>query len=258
MPEAVKYEVVDDHIALVTINRPEARNSVNADVANSLESIVDRTNNDPRIRACILTGEGDKAFSAGADLKTVRAGGVKTIRTERGGFAGFVFADRRKVWIAAVNGFALGGGFEMVLACDMVVADPTAQLGLPEVKRGLMALAGGLIRLPRTIPKAVAYEAIVTGEPFAAQRAYELGLVNRISEPGRVVEQALELTRSVSRNSPIAVQESIRIARNRNELKEDALIALGLSAREDLEKTDDYAEGLRAFAEKRGPNWTGR
>ena len=140
----------------------------------------------------------------------------------------------------------------------MVVADPTAQLGLPEVKRSLMALAGGLIRLPRTIPKAVAYEAIVTGEPFAAQRAYELGLVNRISEPGRVIEHALELARSVSRNSPIAVQESIRIARNRNELKEDALIALGLSAREYLEKTDDYAEGLRAFAEKRAPNWTGR
>lgn len=258
MSEAVKYDIVEGHIALVTINRPEARNSVNADVANGLEAIVDRTNDDPRVRACILTGEGDKAFSAGADLKTVRAGGVKTIRTERGGFAGFVFAERRKVWIAAVNGFALGGGFEMALACDMVVADPTAQLGLPEVKRGLMALAGGLIRLPRTIPKAIAYEAIATGEPFTAQRAYELGLVNRVSEPGCVVESALELARSISRSSPIAVQESLRIARNRDELDENALIALGLRAREDLEKTEDYIEGIRAFAEKRSPNWAGR
>lgn len=258
MHNAVKYEVVNEHIALVTINRPEARNAVNGDVAAGLEAAVDQTNDDPRIRVCVLTGEGDKAFCAGADLKAVRAGEVKSIRTQRGGFAGFVFADRRKIWIAAVNGFALGGGLEITLACDMAVVDPAAQLGLPEVKRGLMALAGGLVRLPRAIPKAIAYEAVATGEPFSAQRAFELGLVNYVSAPGRAVERALELARSIAANSPIAVQQSMRIARNRGELAEHELIDLGMRARSDLEQTDDYAEGLRAFAEKRKPNWTGR
>lgn len=258
MSNAVRYEVVDGHIALVTINRPEARNAVDQEVATGLEAIVERTNDDPDIRVCVLTGAGDKAFCAGADLKTVRAGGVTTIRTKKGGFAGFVFADRRKIWIAAVNGFALGGGLEITLACDMAVADPTAQLGLPEVKRGLMALAGGLVRLPRAIPKAIALEAIATGRPFTAQRAFELGLVNHVSAPGGAVERALELAREIAANSPIAVQESMRIARNRNELTEEALIEIGHDARASLEKTDDYAEGLRAFAEKRAPNWTGR
>jgi len=258
MSKAVTYTVVDDSIAVVTINRPEARNAVNAEVAQGIEEAVDRTNTDAKIRVCILTGAGDKSFCAGADLKTVRAGEVASIRTERGGFGGFVFAERRKVWIAAVNGFALGGGCEFALACDMIVADPSAQFGLPEVKRGLMALAGGLVRLPRNIPKAIALEAIATGEPFTAQRAWQLGLVNHVSKPGQVLDRAVLLAQAVASNSPIAVQESLKIARNTIEVPEVELIARGMVARADLEKTEDYAEGLRAFAEKRAPNWQGR
>ncbi|ARB47162.1 enoyl-CoA hydratase-related protein [Alloalcanivorax xenomutans] len=258
MSKAVTFELVEHHIALVTLNRPEARNAVNGDVAAQLEAIVERTNEDPAIRACILTGAGDQAFCAGADLKAVKAGLVATLRTEKGNFAGFVTAPRHKPWIAAVNGFALGGGCEMVLACDMAVADPGARLGLPEVKRGLMALAGGLVRLPRAIPRAIAFEVIATGEPLSAQRAREAGLVNTLSAPGQVVETALDLARKVIANSPIAVQESLRIARNQGELSEPELLAAGMKARAELEKTHDYAEGLRAFAEKRLPDWQGR
>lgn len=257
MSDAVRYELIDSNIALVTINRPQARNAVNADVARAIEEIVERTNADPAIHVCIITGEGQDAFCAGADLKTVAAGEVASLRTSKGGFGGFVFAQREKIWIAAINGFALGGGCEIALACDMAIADPSAQIGLPEVRRGVMALAGGLVRLPRSIPRAIALEAISTGNPFSAERAYQLGLINHVSAPGKVVERAIALARDITRNSPIAVRESVRIARNDSELTEVELIELGMRARADLEKTEDYAEGLRAFVEKRPPKWRG-
>ncbi|NQD97146.1 enoyl-CoA hydratase, partial [Pseudomonas sp. CrR25] len=174
-------------------NRPAARNAVNTEVAQALDAIVQRTENDPEIRVVVLTASGDQVFCAGADLKVVAAGNVDSLFTEEGGFAGFVESQRSKPWIAAVNGLALAGGLEILLACDLLVASAHAAFGLPEVKRGLMALAGGLYRLPRALPRAVALELIVTGENLTAERAWQLGLVNHLVERERVLPKALAL-----------------------------------------------------------------
>ena len=168
---AVLFERAGAHVALVTINRPAARNAVNGAVAQGMEAAVRETEADPAIRAVVLTGAGDAAFCAGADLKEVSAGGGAALWTEGGGFAGFVFAPRTKLWIAAVNGAALAGGTEIALACDLVVAAESASFGLPEVKRGLIAAAGGLYRLPRALPRAIALELIATGGRIDARRA---------------------------------------------------------------------------------------
>ena len=167
---AVTLERLPDHVALVTLNRPEARNAVNGDVAQGLEAAIDATEADDDVWLVILTGSGDAAFCAGADLKAVSSGQGQGLRTERGGFAGFVHATRRKPWIAAINGPALAGGCEIALACELRVAVPTARFGLPEVKRGLVASAGGLYRLPRALPQALALEMILTGEPMPSVR----------------------------------------------------------------------------------------
>src|SRR3712207_6135663 len=166
--EAVLFELAAPHVALVTINRPDARNAVNGAVAQGLEAAVDRVERDPEIWAAVLTGAGPHAFCAGADLKEVSAGRSMTLSRERGGFAGFVRAERTKLWIAAAQGHALAGGLELLLACDLAVAAETATFGLPEVKRSLVAGAGGVFRLPRALPKAIALQMIATGEPVSA------------------------------------------------------------------------------------------
>ena len=177
---AVLFELAAPRVALVTINRPDARNAVNGAVAQGLEAAVERVEADPEIWAAVLTGAGPHAFCAGADLKEVSAGRSATLATEKGGFAGFVRAERSKLWIAAAQGHALAGGLELLLACDLAVAAETATFGLPEVKRSLVAAAGGVFRLPRALPKAVALQMIATGEPIPAARAAQLGLVNEV------------------------------------------------------------------------------
>jgi enoyl-CoA hydratase/carnithine racemase len=258
MSEAVLFEVVEPHIALVTINRPEARNAVNAAVAAGLEAAVDRAEADPDIWAVVLTGAGPHAFCAGADLKEVSAGRSAALATERHGFAGFVRAPRTKLWIAAAQGHALAGGLELLLACDMAIAAETATFGLPEVKRSLVAAAGGVFRLPRALPKAVALEMIATGEPIAASLALQHGLVNAVVPAAEVREAALGLARRVTANAPVAVRESLAIARQALVLDDEALWQMSREASARIKETEDFQEGPRAFVEKRPPRWVGR
>ncbi|GER17633.1 enoyl-CoA hydratase-related protein [Variovorax boronicumulans] len=257
---AVTVERLPGHVALVTIDRPEARNAVNGDVASGLEAAVDATEVDDDIRAVVLTGAGREAFCAGADLKEVSAGRGSALRTERGGFAGFVYRERSKPWIAAVNGKALAGGTELVLACDLVVAVRQAAFGLPEVLRGLIAAAGGLYRLPRAIPPNIALELILTAGQLDAERAHGFGLVNRlVADVEGLREAALALAAEIARNGPVAVRQSLRVAREANSgLDEAALRALTRDAFERVAASEDFKEGPRAFIEKRAPRWTGR
>ncbi|WP_176598992.1 MULTISPECIES: enoyl-CoA hydratase-related protein [Sphingobium] len=246
------------HVARVTINRPDARNAINGAVARALEQAVIETEADDEIRCVILTGAGDRAFCAGADLKEISAGRIGDLVTRNGGFAGFVRAPRQKPWIAAVNGVALAGGTEIVLSCDMSVVSDDAKLGLPEVKRGLAALASGLFRLPRALPRAIALELIATGEPISAARAHAFGLVNRVVAKTDVAAEALALAELIAANAPIAVRESLVIARDAYNRPEEDLEAAAAAMGKRLALTDDYKEGPRAFIEKRAPRWTGR
>ena len=253
-----------EHILLVTLNRPEARNAVNLAVTLALGDALEQAERDRGIWAVVLTGAGDKAFCAGADLKAVARGeSLIPADPERAawGFAGYVSHHVSKPTIAAVNGFALGGGTEIALASDLVVAADSASFGLPEVRRGIFAGAGGLFRLPAQIPKKVAMEMILTGEPITAQRALELGLVNRVVPQGQVVAAALDLAGKVIAGAPLAVQASKRVANGLSNGRVPAEAPLWeLSARESLalRRTADAAEGPRAFAEKRTPHWEAR
>ncbi len=254
----VTFERLPGHIALVTLNRPDARNAINADVAKALDAIVAETEADPDIWVVVLTGAGSGVFCAGADLKEISVGRGAELSTPRGGFAGFVYAERSKPWIAAVNGKAFAGGCEIVLACDLVVAAEDAALGLPEVLRGLIAAAGGLYRLPRALPPNLALEMIMTADPLDARRAHQHGMVNRLVPAEQVVDEALALAGRITRNAPLAVRESLRVARRANGFDEAELRALSKESRDRVAQSEDYKEGPRAFIEKREPRWTGR
>jgi enoyl-CoA hydratase/carnithine racemase len=219
---------------------------------------VHDTEKDPNVWVVILTGAGDIAFSAGADLKAVSQGGGSALGTAQGGFAGFVHQPRTKPWIAAVNGFALAGGCEIMLSCDLVVAVEEAAFGLPEVKRGLVAGAGGLYRLPRALPKAIALELIMTGAHFDAKRALHYGLVNRLVPRAQLMDEALKLANAICENAPIAVRESLRVARQALDHTDAELRDLSAVASRTVAATEDYKEGPRAFIEKRAPRWVGR
>ena len=255
---AVLIERLPDHVMLVTLNRPQARNAVNGDVATGLQAAVDQSEADADVWVVILTGTGHEAFSAGADLKALSNGQGAALRTERSGFAGFVHAQRSKPWIAAVNGPALAGGCEIALACDLIVAVPQSRFGLPEVKRGLVASAGGLYRLPRALPQAVALEMILTGEPLSAERALQYGMVNRLAEPEHLIDEARALAARITVNAPIAVRESLGVARHALDRTDAELQALSTQAQTRVMASDDFQEGPRAFIEKRAPRWTGR
>jgi enoyl-CoA hydratase/carnithine racemase len=254
--ESVLRETVAEHIDLITINRPDARNAVNGDVALGIAEAVEATENDPEVWVVVLTGAGDKAFCAGADLKAVARGGFDNIATSPGGFAGFIKQPRTKPWIAAVKGFALAGGFEIALACDLIVAAEESSFGLPEVKRGLMAAGGGLHRLSRAMPRALALELIMTGASFGARDAFLHGLVNRVVPQNRVIEEAVGLARLICENAPLAVRASLRVARQAFDLTDTELLVLSIEATRSLESTDDFKEGPLAFIEKRLPRWT--
>jgi crotonobetainyl-CoA hydratase len=252
------------HVLLVTMNRPEVRNAVDLAVTVALGDALEEAERERDVWAVVLTGAGDKAFCAGVDLKAVARGeSVLPAEPERAawGFAGYVSHHIGKPTIAAVNGFALGGGTEIALASDLVVAADSASFGLPEVRRGIFAGAGGLFRLPAQIPKKVAMEMILTGEPITAQRAFELGLVNRVVPQDQVVDAALDLAGKITANAPLAVQASKRVA---NGIRDGGVAAEAgpweLSRAEALvlRQTADAAEGPRAFAEKRGPRWEAR
>ncbi|HWH29795.1 MAG TPA: crotonase/enoyl-CoA hydratase family protein [Mycobacteriales bacterium] len=252
----VLYDV-DGRVATITLNRPDQRNAVNPELAVALEEATTRFEQDDDVWVAVLTGAGG-FFSAGADLKAIAAGRGRELATERGGFAGFVRLPRRKPVVAAVRGPALAGGTELVLACDLVVAGSDAAFGLPEVTRGIVAAAGGLFRLPRALPRAKALELILTGDRIDAAEAHRLGLVNRVVEPDDVLPTARALAERICRNAPVAVRESLAVARQASDLGEDDGWRLSAAAMERIRQTEDAAEGPRAFAEKREPRWTGR
>ncbi|TGE02290.1 enoyl-CoA hydratase-related protein [Methylobacterium nonmethylotrophicum] len=257
MAEPVLVERAGDHVAVVTLNRPQARNAVDSGLARALATAVAATEADDAVRAVVLAGAGP-VFCAGADLTVIAAGGADDLWTDEGGFAGFVHAARTKPWIAAVDGPALAGGCEIALACDLIVAGEGAEFGLPEVTRGLVAAAGGLYRLPRAIPKAVALELILTGARLEAARAHALGLVNRRVAAGAARDEAVALATVIAGNAPLAVRESLAVARMVPGSDEAGLRAASAAARARVQESEDYREGPRAFVEKRPPRWTGR
>ncbi|MEV6623644.1 crotonase/enoyl-CoA hydratase family protein [Amycolatopsis sp. NPDC051106] len=233
---------------LITIDRPQARNAVNAAVAAGLAAALDELEHDPMLRVGVLTGA-ENTFSAGMDLKAALKGESPEIPGR--GFGGLTEAELAKPLIAAVEGFAMGGGFELALGCDLIVAGETAKFGLPEVKRGLIAAGGGVLRLPKRIPHHLAMEFLLTGEPVTGRRAGELGLVNRVTPDGDAAAVALQLAEKLAENAPLALAAVKKIVRaadpatvQREEIKK-------------LMQSHDVREGMTAFAERRSPKWTG-
>jgi enoyl-CoA hydratase len=247
----------EGHRALITINRPDARNAVNGEVARGIEEAIDRLEADDELWVGILTGV-PPVFSAGADLKEINAGRAADLNTKRGGFAGITARERTKPIIAAVDGPALAGGTEITLACDLIVASTNARFGIPEVKRSLVAAAGGLFRLPRRLPLNVAMELALTGDPIDAERAHHFGLVNVLCEAGEAVEKARELADRIEANAPVAVRASRHVALSSQTEDEATGWRLSDEGMARAMGSEDVKEGLAAFIEKRPPVWTGR
>ena len=243
--------------AIATINRPEARNAVNGAVANGIEEAIDQIEADDSIWVGILTGV-PPVFCAGADLKEINSGNAGGLATARGGFAGIVQRERTKPIIAAVDGPALAGGTEIVLSCDLVVASNTATFGIPEVKRSLVAGAGGLFRLGRKIPVNIAMECTLTGDPIDATRAHHFGLVNRLVEPGQALDEAISLAEQICANAPVAVRESRKIVLEATNAPDDVGWKMSAEGMGVAMRSEDFSEGLTAFIEKRPPVWKGR
>lgn len=257
MFHTVRYEIID-RIAIVTLDRPAQRNAIDAATAAALRAALDRFEADPEARVAILTGSGDRAFCAGMDLKAFAAGEGPSILEGPGGFAGFTHYPRTKPCIAAVNGAALGGGCEIVLSCDLSVASEHARFGLPEVTRGLFAASGGVLRLPRLIPRARALELLLTGDTIDAQTAYDLGLLNKVVPHGELLETARDLALRICANAPLAVRETLALARALFALAEEPLQARNDAAWARIAASEDAREGPRAFAEKRPAVWRER
>lgn len=249
------------HVLVITLNRPEARNAINGAVSSAVGQALEDAEADPDIRAIVLTGAGDKAFCAGADLKAMSRGeNIYAPNNPEWGFAGFVRHFVSVPTIAAVNGVALGGGTEIVLTADLVVAAQSASFGLPEVKRGLLAGAGGVFRLPQQIPRRLAMEMILTGDPITADRALDYRLINRVVPDDHLLDAALELADRIAVNAPLSVQASKRVAYGVRAGAVDEAAAWEDTAREwcALMRTEDFREGPLAFTQKRAPVWKGR
>ncbi|MDT0485688.1 crotonase/enoyl-CoA hydratase family protein [Streptomyces doebereineriae] len=250
----VRTERIDSTL-LITIDRPQARNAVNAAVAAGLAAALDELEADPALRVGVLTGA-EGTFSAGMDLKAALRGESPEI--EGRGFGGLTETELTKPLIAAVEGWAMGGGFELALGCDLIVAAEDARFGLPEVKRGLIAAGGGVIRLPQRIPHHLAMEFLLTGEPVDGRRAAELGLANRVTAPGEATAVALQLAEQLTRNAPLALAAVKQIVRASHGVPEADAFAVQRKEMADLTASADVREGMTAFAERRAPQWTGK
>ncbi|PHP64741.1 enoyl-CoA hydratase [Zhengella mangrovi] len=246
---------VADGVLTITINRPESRNAIDRATSEAIAAAVHRLDETDGISVGILTGAGGH-FSAGMDLKAFAAG--ERVELEVGGLAGLVKATPRKPLIAAIEGYALAGGFEIALACDLIVASTSARFGLPEVRRGLIAGSGGLLRLPQRIPPQIAKELVLTGRMFNAPEAERWGLVNRLSGPGRALAEALDLAATIRANGPLAVMTSKHILDKRGDWPADTVWQRQDALLEDVLNSADAREGARAFGEKRPPVWSGR
>ncbi len=262
MSDIVQFEV-QGHIGLITLNRPEARNAVNGDVAHAMEAAIDQFEEDGNVWVGVLAanteGQERPVFCAGADLKEINAGRAGSLWTKRGGFGGITYRERTKPIIGAVDGLATAGGCEIVLSLDLVVATSRASFGLAEVKRNLIAGAGGLYRLPQAIGRTPALEMILTGEPISAERAYQLGLVNHLVEPGQAVDGATALAGQITAAAPLAVWASRKVVMAAQYAdNEQQLIDLTNQEFGKVLQSEDTKEGLEAFIEKRAPNWKGR
>jgi enoyl-CoA hydratase len=244
-----------ERVLLITINRPEQRNAVNAAVAEAIAAALDRLDGDPGLSLGVLTGAG-KGFCAGMDLKAFVAG-ERPWAGDRG-FAGIAQRSAEKPLIAAIEGFAVAGGLEVALACDLIVAARGARLGIPEVKRSLVAAGGALLRLPRVLPRTIAMELALTGDPIDAERGYELGLVNRLAEPGQAVTTALELAEAIAPNGPLALAATKRILTEAADWPDSEFFARQGEIAGPVMSSEDAREGAKAFAEKRPPVWQGR
>jgi enoyl-CoA hydratase len=241
------------NVLLITLNRPDARNAVNKALAEGVAAALDELDDTQELQVGVLTGAG-KGFSAGMDLKAFVAGESAWVGDR--GFAGIVQRASRKPLIAAVEGFAVAGGLEIALACDMLVAAKGAKLGIPEVKRSLVAAGGALLRLPKRVPYGIAMELALTGDPISAERGYEIGLVNRLAEPGGAVDAALELAEQITPNAPLALDATKQVL----EANWDAGVFWDKQGEltGPVFTSEDAREGSVAFAEKRAPVWKGR
>jgi len=244
-----------DGVLVVTLNRPEARNAVNGALAEGLAAGLDELDGDEELRVGVVTGA-QGTFCAGMDLKAFVRGERPYV--EGRGFAGITQRSARKPLIAAVEGYALAGGFEVALSCDLIVAARDASFGIPEVKRGLVAAAGALFRLPKRVPYHLAMELALTGDPISAERAAQLGVVNRLADSGGALDAALELAGAIARNGPLALAASKRIVAGSLDWTEEEAWAKNGEIAGPVMVSEDAREGATAFAEKRDPVWKGR
>ena len=243
----------EDGMVIITINRPDQRNAVNYAVSHGVCAAIDEMETRDDLRLAILTGAGGN-FCAGMDLKAFGRGEVT--RVEGRGILGIAMTPPKKPLIAAVEGYALAGGFEAVLACDLLIASNTAQFGLPEAKRGLAAAAGGLLRLPRLIPPRIAMEIALTGSMVSAQRLYQYGLINELVEPGDALEAAKRMARLILANAPMSVQFSKRVMVEQRDWSIDEMFGRQDAVLGHVLRSNDAKEGAAAFVEKRAPKWT--
>lgn len=250
----VEFEVRDG-VAVITINRPEAKNTVTRAVSEAIAASLDEIAARDDIRVGVITGA-DGTFCAGMDLKAFLRG--EKVRLEGRGFAGITQSDLPKPMIAAVEGYALGGGFEIVLACDMTVAARDARFGCPEVKRGLVANAGGLVRLPRQMPPRIATQLILTGDMVTAEYLDRFGMINELTDPGGALEAAIALASRIAQNGPLAIAASRDVMRKQQDWPTAELFERQFESTLPIFASDDAKEGAKAFAEKRQPRWAGR
>jgi enoyl-CoA hydratase len=257
MPEDTSAVLTErrDGVLLITLNRPDARNAVNGALAQGVAAALDDLDASEDVSVGVLTGAG-KGFSSGMDLKAFTTGERPWVDDR--GFAGITRRAAEKPLIAAIEGFAVAGGFEIALSCDLIVAARDARIGIPEAKRGLVAAAGALIRLPKRIPYHVAMELALTGDPIVAERAHELGIVNRVTEPGAAVDAALELATQIARNGPLALAASKKIVASALDWDEAEAWQKQGELTGPVFASEDAREGAVAFAEKRDPVWKGK
>lgn len=255
MSEQPVLTEIADGILTITLNRPAAKNAANKALAEGVAAAIDELESNPELRVAILTGAGG-TFCSGMDLKAFVTGELPVV--EGRGFAGICEYSGKKPLIAAVEGYALAGGFEVAISCDLIVAADDSKFGIPEVKRGLAAGAGGLAKLPKQIPSRIAKELALTGDFISAQRAYDLGLINQVVASGTALQAARELAQKIAANGPLAVAASKQVVDQAQDWNNDEMFAKQGVIIQPIFTSEDAIEGATAFAEKRAPQWKGR